>query len=121
MSQANAEVKITLADGPASLLSTKNKRIAELERENERLRILLAHNEARLPIRTRIALWLVDRKSGSPIEFQREHQDLSLGIVSYHFRVLHERGEITMTKTRPRRGATEHFYALKRNHRLRKI
>jgi hypothetical protein len=34
-----------------------------------------------------------------------------LGVIAYHVRMLRQYGLLTETKTRPRRGALEHFYA----------
>lgn len=96
---------------------TKAQRIAELELEVKRLHLLLAHSSDH-PVRGKIALWLADRKSGSPVEFCRAHPDVTLGVASYHFRTLLQRGELIATKTRPRRGATEHWYRLSRKHPL---
>jgi DNA-binding transcriptional ArsR family regulator len=36
--------------------------------------------------------------------------DVSLQLVSYHVRILHDAGLLTPTRTEPRRGAVEHFY-----------
>lgn len=93
----------------------KDQQIAELKLENDRLHMLLARTSDH-PIRAKIGFWLAGRSSGSPVEFIRAHPDVSLGVTSYHFRVLLQRGEIVATKTRPRRGATEHWYRLSRKH-----
>lgn len=70
------------------------------------------------PVRTRIAFWLAARSKGSPGQFHRENQDVTLGVASYHFRVMNQRREITKAGNRPVRGATEHFYRLSKNHLL---
>lgn len=97
----------------------KDTRIAELEVENEQLRLMLAHADH--PNRLKIRLWLVERPSGSPVEFHRDHPEVSLGVAAYHFRLLETRQEITQTKTRKRRGAVEHYYKLRRNHPFLKL
>lgn len=71
------------------------------------------------PVRTRIAFWLADRAKGSPVQFHRENPDVTLGTASYHFRTMNERREINKAGSRPRRGATEHFYKLSKKHLLK--
>jgi len=51
----------------------------------------------------------------SPKEFAEEFAaavDVSLGVVSYHFRRLHSLGYIDLAKRTPRRGAIEHHYRI---------
>jgi DNA-binding transcriptional ArsR family regulator len=36
--------------------------------------------------------------------------DVSVQLVSYHFRILRDAGLLTLERTEPRRGAIEHFY-----------
>lgn len=60
------------------------------------------------PVRWRIMQLLLERVA-SPVQLSREI-DQPLGTVSYHVRVLVESGCVELARTRPRRGATEHFY-----------
>lgn len=64
---------------------------------------VLAH-----PVRWRILEALADR-AASPVQLSRTLEE-PLGNVSYHVRVLLEHGCVVPAGTRPRRGATEHFY-----------
>lgn len=98
---------------------TKDDRIEMLEAEVKHLRLML--EAADHPVRLKIRLWLVDRPSGSPVEFHRDQPDISLGVAAYHFKVLLEQKELTLSKKRQRRGATEHYYRLRRNHPFLKL
>jgi DNA-binding transcriptional ArsR family regulator len=60
------------------------------------------------PLRQRLLEQLSGRVA-SPVELARELGE-PLNLVSYHVRVLEERGILELVRTRPRRGATEHFY-----------
>jgi DNA-binding transcriptional ArsR family regulator len=60
------------------------------------------------PLRQRLLQRLNDRVA-SPVELARELGQ-PLNLVSYHVRVLERRGMVELVRTRPRRGATEHFY-----------
>jgi DNA-binding transcriptional ArsR family regulator len=60
------------------------------------------------PLRQRLLERLSDRVA-SPVELARELEQ-PLNLVSYHVRVLERRGMVELVRTRPRRGATEHFY-----------
>lgn len=60
------------------------------------------------PLRVRILAALDDGVS-SPILLSKE-LDESLNLVAYHVRVLERHGCIELVETKPRRGATEHFY-----------
>lgn len=65
------------------------------------------------PIRMQIRAWLQSQAklTGSPVEFARDSQ-MSLGVASYHFRILYRDGVVKLARVRPVRGATEHFYRL---------
>src|SRR3954453_11069374 len=60
------------------------------------------------PVRMRILSILAVRVA-SPVEMSRELEE-SLGVVSYHVRMLEELDCIELVKTEPRRGAVEHYY-----------
>jgi DNA-binding transcriptional ArsR family regulator len=60
------------------------------------------------PLRQRLLQQLSDRVA-SPVELAREVEE-PLNLVSYHVRVLEQHGMVELVRTRPRRGATEHFY-----------
>jgi DNA-binding transcriptional ArsR family regulator len=60
------------------------------------------------PLRLRI-LGLLDDRIASPKELAAE-LSASLGVVSYHVRVLASEGFLELVGTQPRRGATEHYY-----------
>lgn len=49
------------------------------------------------------------RKVWSPKDLAKE-LDMPLANISYHVRILHKLGAIKLVDTKPRRGATEHFY-----------
>lgn len=75
----------------------------------------LIHGETH-PIRKQMLIWLAGKTSGSPVEFCRylNDPDWSVGALAYHFRVLYRDKKIRLARTRPVRGASEHFYALVR-------
>jgi DNA-binding transcriptional ArsR family regulator len=60
------------------------------------------------PLRVAI-LGLLEERTASPSEIAQE-LDASLGLVSYHVRVLERFGLVKLVKTAPRRGALEHYY-----------
>ena len=60
------------------------------------------------PLRVAI-LGVLEERTGSPNDIAQE-LDASLGLVSYHVRVLERFGLVKLVKTAPRRGALEHFY-----------
>jgi DNA-binding transcriptional ArsR family regulator len=60
------------------------------------------------PLRQRLLERLGDRVA-SPVELAKEVEQ-PLNLVAYHVRVLERRGILELVRTRPRRGATEHFY-----------
>lgn len=90
---------------------TLRERVAQLEAERDELRRQVAANDH--PVRCLIVGWLAGRPNGSPVQFVAEHQDVPLGVAAYHFRVLAAKRRIRLARTRPVRGAREHFYALK--------
>jgi hypothetical protein len=59
----------------------------------------------------RIKLIVLLEREHSPSELCGLLPGEPLGVVSYHVRMLRQYGLLTETKTRPRRGALEHFYA----------
>jgi DNA-binding transcriptional ArsR family regulator len=60
------------------------------------------------PLRIRI-LAMLDEREASPVVLAGKLGQ-PLGTVSYHVRTLYELGLLDLVGTRPRRGATEHFY-----------
>jgi DNA-binding transcriptional ArsR family regulator len=62
------------------------------------------------PMRGRI-LAALDGRELSPVELARA-RDASLGVVSYHVRVLAEAGVVELARTTARRGAIQHHYRL---------
>lgn len=73
------------------------------------------------PIRREILRRLEANPNGgmSPKMFA-DALDQPLGDVAYHIRTLTEAGVLKLVKTRPRRGALEHFYSRAGNHLDRK-
>jgi hypothetical protein len=72
----------------------------------QRLVVALSH-----PLRVKVieALSEGDKPVASPVELSKMIGE-ELHKVAYHMRVLWENGFLELTHTRPRRGATEHFY-----------
>ena len=62
------------------------------------------------PMRGRI-LAALDGRELSPVELARE-MGASLGVVSYHVRVLADAGVVELARTSARRGAIQHHYRL---------
>ena len=62
------------------------------------------------PLRARI-LAALDGQELSPVELARV-LDASLGVVSYHVRVLADAGVVELARTTARRGAIQHHYRL---------
>jgi DNA-binding transcriptional ArsR family regulator len=62
------------------------------------------------PLRRRILRALDDRKTASPAELAKSLAE-PLTKVSYHVRILAERGALAPVGTRSVRGAVEHFYS----------
>jgi DNA-binding transcriptional ArsR family regulator len=60
------------------------------------------------PLRIRL-LAMLDEQEASPVVLAQK-LDQSLGIVSYHVRLLYDLGLLELVKTRQRRGALEHVY-----------
>ncbi len=52
---------------------------------------------------------MLDEQTSSPV-ILAEKLGAPVGRISYHVRVLHQLGLIELVGTRPRRGATEHYY-----------
>jgi DNA-binding transcriptional ArsR family regulator len=71
--------------------------------DSPRLARILAH-----PLRVRI-LSIANQREISPAEFAREH-DLDVKRVSHHFALLKKHEALELVRTRPVRGAVEHFY-----------
>ncbi len=63
------------------------------------------------PMRARI-LAALDGRELSPVELAKE-LDATLGVVSYHVRVLAEAGVVELARTSARRGAIQHHYRLR--------
>ena len=68
------------------------------------------HRALAHPLRARI-LASVGTRTTSPVELATELAE-PLGVVSYHVRVLRERGLLVPAGTSPRRGALQHHYRL---------
>lgn len=60
------------------------------------------------PLRIRL-LAMLNEEPASPVMLATKLEQ-PLGVVSYHVRKLHDLGLLDLVSTRPRRGATEHFY-----------
>jgi DNA-binding transcriptional ArsR family regulator len=65
------------------------------------------------PMRARI-LAALDGRELSPVEMARD-LEASLGVVSYHVRVLADAGVVELARTTARRGAIQHHYRLRDN------
>src|SRR3954471_14944597 len=63
------------------------------------------------PLRVRI-LAILEERTASPVQLA-EMLDASLGVVSYHVRMLERVGLIKLVRTNPVRGAVEHHYRAK--------
>jgi DNA-binding transcriptional ArsR family regulator len=61
------------------------------------------------PLRMRLLTFVTERGEASPVETSRA-LDVPLATVSHHTRVLRDLGYIELSRTEPRRGATEHYY-----------
>jgi DNA-binding transcriptional ArsR family regulator len=61
------------------------------------------------PLRRRILRMLADDRPRSPSELA-DGLRLPLPTVSYHVRVLANRGAVRLVRTAPARGSTQHFY-----------
>jgi DNA-binding transcriptional ArsR family regulator len=61
------------------------------------------------PLRMRLLTFVTERGEASPVEMSRA-LDVPLATVSHHTRVLRDLGYIELSRTEPRRGATEHYY-----------
>jgi len=75
------------------------------------------HKALTHPVRTYILLAVEELSRLSPKRFMQQRHDagestLSLGVAAYHFRILEKYGAIAVVDEVPRRGATEHVYAL---------
>jgi len=64
------------------------------------------------PIRVRIVAQMATQSKMSPNELANALGE-SLGVVAYHVRVLHYTKVLKPMGTKQRRGATEHYYALR--------
>ena len=64
------------------------------------------------PLRIELVRAMRDERELSPVGFSRESGE-PLGNVSYHVKALLDADVVAITETVPRRGAVEHFYALK--------
>src|SRR5215212_4743681 len=64
------------------------------------------------PLRGRILAALAAGAELSPVELARQ-LDASLGVVSYHVRVLSDAGVVELARTTARRGAIQHHYRLR--------
>jgi DNA-binding transcriptional ArsR family regulator len=63
------------------------------------------------PIRVQI-LEALEGRTASPAELARE-MDRGLGVISYHIHALDDCGCLELVRTKPRRGAVEHFFTAK--------
>lgn len=64
------------------------------------------------PLRVRI-LERLEEEDASPASLSRQMDDVALGLIAYHVKVLEESGFLELIETRPRRGAVEHIYRAK--------
>lgn len=65
------------------------------------------------PIRKAVLLRLVELNGRVESPTQLANQfDMKVGNMAYHIKILKEMGLIELKDTAPRRGATEHFYAI---------
>lgn len=64
------------------------------------------------PMRARILASLDGGRELSPVELARE-LDASLGVISYHVRVLADAEVVELSRTTARRGAIQHHYKLR--------
>ena len=60
------------------------------------------------PLRMRLLTFITERGEASPVEMSRA-LDHPLTTVSHHMRVLRDLGYVEVSRTRPRRGAFEHY------------
>jgi DNA-binding transcriptional ArsR family regulator len=74
------------------------------EAETTDLLIALSH-----PLRRKILRTLADRRPRSPSQLAKS-LDSPLPSLSYHMRVLADRGAVRLVKTVPVRGSRQHFY-----------
>lgn len=68
------------------------------------------------PLRVRI-LAMLEEQEASPVMLS-DRLDVSLPLVAYHVRTLHRLGLVDLVGTRPRRGATEHYYRAREHPRI---
>jgi hypothetical protein len=66
------------------------------------------------PLRVHILLRIAEKGMLSPNEYSKE-ADESLNLVAYHIRVLEKYEAIEEVDRKQRRGATEHFYGVRKN------
>jgi DNA-binding transcriptional ArsR family regulator len=72
----------------------------------ERFAVAMVH-----PVPVAIMRMLAVESELSPSEIATRLQ-MPIGRVSYHTRLLAEKGQITLVRVEPRRGALEHYYTL---------
>jgi DNA-binding transcriptional ArsR family regulator len=68
------------------------------------------------PLRIRV-LAMLEESAASPVQLAAK-LDATLGTVAYHVRTLRNLGLIELVGTRPRRGATEHYYRAREHPRF---
>jgi DNA-binding transcriptional ArsR family regulator len=94
-----------LADKTSPAVSIFETVMASLDRpEDSDLLVALRH-----PLRRRILREMADGETTSPRQLSAALRQ-PLSNVSYHVRVLAERGAVTLVSTRPSRGSVQHFY-----------
>ncbi len=69
--------------------------------------LLMALNH---PVRRRILRAFAGRETASPVELANR-LDIPLTTVSYHVRILADQRALKLVRTKPARGAVEHFYS----------
>jgi hypothetical protein len=69
------------------------------------------HKALSHPLRASILADIQEYGQVSPNQFSTRHK-ISLNLTAYHFGVLDKYAAITLVETKPRRGATEHFYGI---------
>jgi DNA-binding transcriptional ArsR family regulator len=82
----------------------RGARMASPDYLDTRLAKALSH-----PLRPRILQVLTARGEASPVQIAAELGE-SLGVVSYHMRILLRQDCVELVRTEPRRGAIEHYY-----------
>lgn len=95
---------LCLTDSSFRLLYISDEMAKTDESETTDLLIALSH-----PLRRQVLRKLSDGKPHSPSRLAKG-LDAPLPTLSYHVRVLADRGAVRLVRTAPARGSTQHFY-----------